>query len=381
VTRVAFYISGHGFGHASRQVEVINALGALAPRLAAAGVDPRVLIRSSVSPALLARTLRVPYDLQPLECDTGIVQTNSVTHDDPRTIRDTAAFYATFDERVSAEADVARSNNVGLIVGDVPPLAFAVADRMGVPSIAIANFLWDWIYEGYAELLASAPYVVPAIRAAYGHTTIGLRLPFSHDFDAMPRTRDIPLIARHGTLSRDETRVRLGLPLDRPIALLSFGGYGLPDLDVFGIDCLKEWSLAVTDRSLNQGTRALPASVHQIGEGAFGDGTVRYEDVIGAVDVVVTKPGYGIVAECIAAGTPLVYTSRGKFLEYDVFVEEMPRYLRCQFISQADLFGGRWRAALDAVMQQGPPPLTMTTNGADIAAAAILAQLEGDGSC
>ena len=52
---VVFYISGHGFGHASRDVEVINELGR----------HCRILIRSAVSPALLARTIRVPYDLLP----------------------------------------------------------------------------------------------------------------------------------------------------------------------------------------------------------------------------------------------------------------------------------------------------------------------------
>ena len=30
---VAFYISGHGFGHASRQIELINALGTRRPDL------------------------------------------------------------------------------------------------------------------------------------------------------------------------------------------------------------------------------------------------------------------------------------------------------------------------------------------------------------
>ena len=31
VGAVCFYISGHGFGHASRQIEIINALGAISP--------------------------------------------------------------------------------------------------------------------------------------------------------------------------------------------------------------------------------------------------------------------------------------------------------------------------------------------------------------
>jgi hypothetical protein len=65
---VVFFISGHGFGHASRQVEVMNALGRIA------GADLRVIIRSAVSQSLLDRTLRVPFELRPGICDTGLTR-------------------------------------------------------------------------------------------------------------------------------------------------------------------------------------------------------------------------------------------------------------------------------------------------------------------
>ena len=51
-------------------------------------------------------------------------------------------------------------------------------------------------------------------------------------------------------------------------------------------------------------------------------------------DVVVTKPGYGIISEAIANDAALLYTSRGDFVEYNVLVREMSRYLRVEFIEQ-----------------------------------------------
>ena len=54
------------------------------------------------------------------------------------------------------------------------------------------------------------------------------------------------------------------------------------------------------------------------------DSGLRYEDLVRAADVVVTKPGYGIISEAIANDTALLYTSRGRFVEYDVLVKEMP---------------------------------------------------------
>src|SRR5215471_5242763 len=115
---VVFYISGHGFGHASRQVEVINALQA------APGPSFRVIIRSAVAPDLLSRTVRGPYELRPGPCDTGIVQSSSVTHDDEASVREALAFYSTFEDRIASEATALAHDEVALIVGDIPPLAF-----------------------------------------------------------------------------------------------------------------------------------------------------------------------------------------------------------------------------------------------------------------
>ena len=99
---------------------------------------------------------------------------------------------------------------------------------------------------------------------------------------------------------------------------------------------------------------------------------LRYEDLVAAADVVVSKPGYGIVSECIANDTALLYTSRGRLIEYDVMVAEMPRMLRCRFIAQDDLLAGRWAEGVEAVLRQPPPPLTPPTNGAEVAAEFIL---------
>jgi L-arabinokinase len=110
-----------------------------------------------------------------------------------------------------------------------------------------------------------------------------------------------------------------------------------------------------------------------IAESQFDARGFRYEDLVGAVDVVLTKPGYGIIGECIAAGTAMLYTSRGEFREYDLLVNAFPDYLRSRFITQEDLFAGRWRAALEALLAAPAPPQTMVANGAEVAAERILA--------
>jgi L-arabinokinase len=362
---IVFYISGHGFGHASRQVEIINAL---------VGLDPacRIVIRTAVEAGLLARTLAVPYRLLDGACDTGIAQPTSVAHDDEATVREAAAFYDSWPDRVTSDLDRLAPEKPALIVGDIPPLAFEVADRLGVPSVAIANFTWDWIYETQPGLDRAAPHLRPTLRAAYAKASLALELPLSGGFDVFPTRRALPFVARRSTQRREDTRRFFGLPPDAPVALLSFGGYGLPELDLSLVDCRSEWTVATTDRVGGPARSLSQPHVVEIAEAAFVIDRFRYEDLVAAVDVVITKPGYGIIAECIAAETALLYTSRGTFREYPVLVGALPRFLRSRFISQDDLFAGRWIEALTTLLAHPAPPERPATDGADIAARAIL---------
>ena len=374
---VVFFVSGHGFGHASRQVEIINAFQATTEKRP-------VVLYTSADPALLARTIRGPYQLITGAPDPGIVQRDSVTHDDEASARAASAFYGSFDARVDEACRRLDGIQPGLIVGDIPPLAFAVGDRLGVASLAVANFTWDWIYEAMPEVVRASPDILSVIRNAYGRATHALELPFSGGFEVFPVRERLPLVARHASRSRAETRAALGLPHDGKAVLLSFGGYGLPDLDVNSVRDLDDWTIVSTDRtsgkdfggSVKWGQTSGVRRLTPLDESVFLTGTLRYEDVVAAVDAVITKPGYGIIAECAAHDTPLVYTSRGAFREYDLLVEEMPRVVRCAFISQADLRAGHWRASLERALAAPRPPRPRT-DGADVAAGVIGEMLSG----
>jgi L-arabinokinase len=362
---VAFYISGHGFGHASRQIEIINAV---ATRLDG---HARIVIRTAAARWLFDRTLRTPVTFLPGDADTGVVQIDSLRLDEAATVHAAREFYSTFHHRVEAEAALLRAHDVRLVIADAPPLACAAAAAAGIPSIVISNFTWDWIYEGYAEQFdADAPEVLPIIREAYAQATEGWRLPMGGGFAAFRSVADLPFVARHATKSRDEVLGALDLPSSRPLVLSSFGGYRLEDLSLHSLDCLDRWTVAITGRTRPS---SLPEHVAFVDERHLYERGMRYEDLVAAVDVVATKPGYGIISECIANDTAILYTSRGRFPEYDVMVREMPRYLRCVYIDQDALLAGRWLASLDRLFASPPPPERPATDGADVAAERIAA--------
>jgi hypothetical protein len=359
VPSVFFYISGHGFGHASRQIEVINAFGALDDR------STRVVIRTSAARWLFDRTARVPFTLVDGEVDTGVVQIDSLRLEEAATVARARDFHARLIERAVAEAPILRRHDARLVVADAPALGCAAAAAGGVPSVVCSNFTWDWIYQGYS----ASHDLVLRIRDAYAKADAAWRLPMHGGFEGFARIEDVPFIARHARHDRDETRRLLKLPLDTPLALSSFGGYGVSDLDANRLDCLDRVGVVLTGRWTEP--PGGPGGLFFVNEDQLYGSGLRYEDLVAAVDVVVTKPGYGIVSECIANDTAILYTSRGRFVEYDVMVREMPRYLRCRFISQDELLAGRWREALERLLVQDRPSERPRTDGAQLVARLI----------
>ena len=318
MTAVAFYISGHGFGHASRQVEIIN-------RLAARRPDLTILIRTAAPRWLLDRTVKPPFDLEPQPVDTGVAQIDSLHLDAAATIAQAREFYATFEARAEAEARYLVERNVVFVVSDAPPLACAAAARAGVPSVVISNFTWDWIYEAYElhqghegrEGHEGDTGFIDTIRRAYRDAEAAWRLPMHGGFATFKTIVDVPFVARHASYAPEETRRRLGLPSNRRLVLPTFGGYGVDGLKLDALDINtagSEWQVA------------------QVTDAAIYDAGLRYEDLVRAVDVVLTKPGYGTLSEFIANDTAVVFTSRGQFSEYDFLVREMPKYLRCAYL-------------------------------------------------
>lgn len=360
---IVFYISGHGFGHASRDIEVINALLAQQPGL-------NVIVRTFAPEWLFRRTVRGTFRYEAFDADPGIVQIDSLRLNVEETVRRATEYARNLENDASDEASVLRSLGADLVVADLPPLGLAAAARAGIPAVALGNFTWDWIYAAYPGGQEAAGRIGDVYEAA-GRA---LRLPMWGGFDRFREIVDLPFVARHSRRDPRDTRRALGLPLDERLALVSFGGYGIEGIDLDALSRVDGHRVLVS-ASVPFGPDCQPlskirarGSLLPIDEPALYAQGFRYEDLVRAVDVVVTKPGYGIIAECLANDTGLLYTSRGHFVEYDVLVAAMPRFLRAAFIDHEDLFAGRWGPHLDAVLAQPAPPESPATNGAEVAA-------------
>jgi predicted glycosyltransferase len=181
-----------------------------------------------------------------------------------------------------------------------------------------------------------------------------LQLPFGHDTDAFPQVVPVPLIARRSTHGPAEVLRRIGLDEAdrRPRVLVAMRG-GVPP--------------ATLERA------AASAPDFQFLRVRPEESGLDFSDLVAASDVVVSKLGYGTIAECIAHGTRLVWPPRAGFHEDDVTRSEAPRYLRMEPIAAGEYAAGDWRAALERVMALPSPPGQMPLDGA-MACARFLAQ-------
>lgn len=350
---IVAYVSGHGYGHAVRTAEVLGALAARLP-------DLRVELRSTVPASFFE--LPCPVRSARVALDVGIVQQDGLTLDLEATLRACERLRAEAPEKIEAELRDLRGREPSLVFSDIPALAFDVAERLAVPGVGMTNFSWDWIYADYSSDLPAFAAVAEFFRDSYAKATLLLRLPFHGDLSAFPSVRDISLVARRSSLDRGEARRRLGIPESAKVVLLSFGAYGVD------LECEPEAPPGVVFLAPTS-SRRLPASgVRAVDLRESRRLGLGHPELVAASDAVMTKPGYGIVAECLAHGVGVVYTSRGRFAEYDILVSAIERHLPSAFLSNEELREGRWRRALDEVLSSHGPVSVVPADGAAEAA-------------
>jgi L-arabinokinase len=351
MAHIAAYVTGHGFGHATRVAAVV---GALVERVR----DLQITFVSTAPEWLFRLNLAAPFSYRPRALDVGVVQEDSIRLDGKATLERYARFLDDQAGLVEEEAGFLRQAGVDLLVADIPPAAFPIARRAGIPGVGISNFSWDWIYAPYVRDYPSHAPVVEAIRSAYGQAEVLLRLPFHGPCDAFPVVRDLPMVARRARHSREEARRHLGLSDTRPVILLSFGGFEIRGIDFDRVERLDDYQFLITQPP--------PRPVRNV-RVVVMDG-LRYEDVVAQADAVVTKPGYGIVSECLANRVPVLYTPRGHFAEYNCLVQGLERFGVCRLIGNDDLLAGNWRDSLEALLAKPRIWWPLPADGAEVAA-------------
>lgn len=353
---IAYYITGHGFGHARRSVEVIKELLPLRKGL-------QIYFRTTANAGIFDEIVGPNVHLDRVELDPGAIEKDLFTIDQDATVAAMRQAIAGRDEFVRGELPFLKQKKIQLILADIPFIAGDIAAAAGIPIIGITNFTWDWIYEPFFEQNSD----LEEIRSSYRKIPRLLKIPFGGRTDWFKHVIDIPVIASAPRRSGEEVLASLKLEQDRPRVLISLRGGISP---VGPINAAKS-----APGYLFFSTTPVPANAPKNLVHFPLTKSLTFSDLLSASSIVLSKLGYGIVADCLAARKPIVWPRRFGFREDGLTHAEASRYLPMLEIPHADLFAGNWRPYLDELSSSPIPRQNLPTNGAQVAARIISERL------
>lgn len=300
-SRIAFFLTGHGFGHGVRNAAVIESLPASA----------EVHIFTSLPEDFFREELHRPYRVHASELDCGCLQSSSVDVDVDATLARYAELDAGRDAAISLHASRLKSLGADLVVGDIPPLAFPIARAAGVPSMALCNFTWTDIYRPYVAGRPRYRPLLERMEADYALADRSIRL-WPYLDGGMPgpaAAEDVGMLCRPGTDRRGDFARRFGFDPGKRWALVYMGNHGLEGVDWGGLARFPDWEFM----GLHP-LRGAPANYRVLRK----DPSYRYADLTASCDLVIGKLGYNLVAECLSQAKPILFLGRADFAEFQM---------------------------------------------------------------
>src|SRR5216110_3985934 len=110
---IAYYITGHGFGHARRSVELIRQLMTLRP-------DVEIFFRTTAIPRIFEELGTSRIHLERVELDPGAIEKDLFNIDHAATAAAVRGAVAKRDQLIASELPFLRRQKIQLILCDIP---------------------------------------------------------------------------------------------------------------------------------------------------------------------------------------------------------------------------------------------------------------------
>jgi len=350
-------ISSHGFGHLSQVAPVVNRLHALIPQL-------KITIRAALPEAQLQSRIHHLDNVQYATDDFGMVMNHAFSVDTEASLARYQGLHQDWDDKVNALAQQFIDSQVDVVLADVPYLPIAAAQIAGIPSVALCSLNWADILSHYVGL-EKPQAIIDTMYTAYQSARYFLQPAPSMDMPRLNNQRTIgpccaPGVAQKQTLM---STVLQHKNLNNPWLIL-VGMGGIP----FELS-LKHWPTQHQGRPLYYLVSPSSANTHPNALSVEATG-LSYADLVASVDVIITKPGYGMFAEAAAAGVPVLFTARNEWPETEALVTWLQSKAHCAQITTDALRAGAFEQELSQLLTQGLyTPVAPTGN--DEAAALI----------
>ena len=315
-------ITNHGFGHATRTAAVLDSLQKRSPNI-------KLIIATTAPRWLLEEYIEGDFVYHQRVFDVGVIQIDSLQTDHEATFAAWQKIRANQADLIANEVKFLQENRVDLIMGDIPPMLSLIAKAAKIPCWMVGNFGWDFIYRDWGGKFIE---LADEISEAYSHCDRLFRLPFAEPMSSFPNIEDVGLTGASPKYSAEYIRTKFNLDSDRPTALLTFGGLSLQSIPYQNLANFSDWQFITFDRDAPD----LPNLTK-----ANGD-RLRPVDLMVVCDRLITKPGYGTLAEALRVGVPIVCLTREGFLEAETLIAGVKNYAKHLIISPQEFYKGDW---------------------------------------
>lgn len=348
-------ISSHGFGHLAQTACVLNTLRRLMPQL-------RLTLLTTLPRQLIETRLHGEFALDPVALDFGMLMASALDMRLDESLEAYRAFHTNWDARVEQEAARLRAHAPNLVLANIPYLALAAANRAGIPSVAMCSLNWADITACYFGNRPEFALVREQMVAAYNCADVFLQPEPSMPMPYFANGRAIGPIARIGTDRRSSLCERMGWDRSERLVVIAPGGIPTP--------------IPIENWPRLQGVRWATTWASAASRDDIGSHTtlgLDFTDLLASCDAVVTKPGYGTIAEAVCNGIPVLYALRGDWPEEPFLVHWLLKYGVALEITRTQFWNGDFEQELNALLAL-PPPRRHAASGVNDAAA-VLAEL------
>lgn len=330
--RIAYYIDSHGFGHATRSMALMEAFLR----------SWEIFIRTNAPEWLFRKELSRSYTLSSSDLDIHPHHSSGYCIDTSATAIHARERLKRAEDLTSKEVSWLKENRIEAVLADIPPFAIHSAHRAGIPCFGISNFTWDWIFEPLLGDEARNDILGP-LADMIAEATLNFLLPFSDPATFPGGFTESPLLVRSPRQTRAQARRKLNFQEETRYILLTFGGIQNHLGNLHRLEEFAPLQFVQVQRG--------PVSVDEKGGVRLENhpsiqnlwlmyaSHLYHPDLILAVDGVVTKPGYGILSECMATSTPVVLDSREDFREFQAVLDVEKEYPQVAVLRKGQLEG------------------------------------------
>jgi len=321
IKKICFYISDHGYGHASRDIAIIRHLKK--------NLGVNIFIKTSKPFNFVKKSLS---DIKLIEClnDEGIILEDDYPKVDK--IKTLALFEKLIDrweEYIQKEKQFCKEKNIDLIISDIAPQPFIVAKEIGIPSVAISNFTWHSVFShifGDNEITKTLKY-------AYKCATLACLLPFAEPMNLFRKRIPISLVSRDIDVIKSDFRSSLGIKENEKLIYVGLGK-SMDEKILSNISQIDDPNIRLL----------LPygAKLNSRRDIKIPKDYTESQNYLGICDLIVSKAGYSTISEAVRAKVPVFIFERENIYE-DIFVgKELKKLKIGEVISFEEFINCDW---------------------------------------